>query len=394
MMGLNSSIVRIVAVLLLVVLGENSTFAQKTIVYDFEILQNNKSKVKTNIEVKKAVSALVDEANKKLKISKLNIVGKPELPPSKDKHDFYSLSIYWWPNPNTKSGLPYIPKDGKPNPGRLRIKDLSNLTQISDAVKTLGLAYFYTGDKRYATKGEELLKGWFINPSTKMNPNLNYSGSIPGISDGRPEGIIDGRYFVELIDGVILMRGGINIETYNAVVGWFREFNRWMEQSDLGKEGKKLTNNIGTSYYLQRITYLRFIGNDTKARSLINNEISSLIRRQFGADGGQKLENRRTRSWNYSIANLKYWFNIAKVSEDMGIDLWNGENRLLAKGYDYLEPYGRYGKKWESAQILKVDYEKTFSGLLPMAERKLQGKSRNQLPKNTAPTFVLSEVKF
>jgi len=390
----NNKIFRVVATLLLIALEVNNTFAQKTIVFDFEVLQNNKSKVKTNAEVKKAVSALINEANKKLKISKLNVVGKPELPPSGDKHDFYSLSIYWWPNPNTKSGLPYVPRDGKPNPGRLRIKDLSNLTQISDAIKTLGLAYFYTGDKRYAIKGEELLKGWFINSSTKMNPNLNFSGCIPGVSDGRPEGIIDGRYFVELIDGVILMRNGISSETYNGIVRWFGEFNRWMDQSDIGREGKKLTNNIGTSYYLQRITYSRFVGDDAKARNLIHNEISRLMRQQFGADGGQKLENKRTRSWNYSIANLKYWFNIAKISEDIGVDLWNGGDRLLAKGYDYLEPYGRFGKKWQSAQILKVDYEKTFSSLLPMAERKLRGKSRNQLPRNTAPTFVLTEVKF
>src|SRR5690606_41820813 len=90
-------------------------------------------------------------------------------------------------------------------------------------------------------------------------------------------------------------KGGISSQTYNGIVEWFREFNRWMEQSDIGREGKKLTNNIGTSYYLQRITYSRFVGDDAKARNLINNEISRLIRLQFGADGGQKLENKRTR---------------------------------------------------------------------------------------------------
>src|SRR6202161_4011709 len=32
-------------------------------------------------------------------------------------HDFYSNGDYWWPNPNTTNGLPYIQRDGQTNPG-------------------------------------------------------------------------------------------------------------------------------------------------------------------------------------------------------------------------------------------------------------------------------------
>lgn len=35
---------------------------------------------------------------------------------SGNKHDYYSFPPYWWPNPDTQDGLPYIRKDGQTNP--------------------------------------------------------------------------------------------------------------------------------------------------------------------------------------------------------------------------------------------------------------------------------------
>src|SRR5690349_21317834 len=31
-------------------------------------------------------------------------------------NDFYSNGDYWWPNPNTTNGLPYVQRDGQTNP--------------------------------------------------------------------------------------------------------------------------------------------------------------------------------------------------------------------------------------------------------------------------------------
>ncbi len=37
------------------------------------------------------------------------------LPPSGDRHDYFSLSPYWWPDPGKPAGLPYIRRDGETN---------------------------------------------------------------------------------------------------------------------------------------------------------------------------------------------------------------------------------------------------------------------------------------
>ena len=39
-----------------------------------------------------------------------------KLSQSGDIHDYMSLSIYSWPDPEKKDGLPYIIKDGETNP--------------------------------------------------------------------------------------------------------------------------------------------------------------------------------------------------------------------------------------------------------------------------------------
>ena len=44
------------------------------------------------------------------------VMDKTQVPASGDKHDYLSLAPYWWPNPQTSDGLPYIRIDGEVNP--------------------------------------------------------------------------------------------------------------------------------------------------------------------------------------------------------------------------------------------------------------------------------------
>ncbi len=46
---------------------------------------------------------------------------------------------------------------------------------MSNDVSTLALAWYFTQDNRYAQKAAAQLKSWFIDPQTRMNPNLQYA---------------------------------------------------------------------------------------------------------------------------------------------------------------------------------------------------------------------------
>src|ERR1700744_2144598 len=51
-------------------------------------------------------------------------------------NDFYSSGDYWWPNPNTTNGLPYINRDGQTNPDNF-VAHRQVVQQLSDAIAAL-----------------------------------------------------------------------------------------------------------------------------------------------------------------------------------------------------------------------------------------------------------------
>ncbi|WP_200791335.1 alginate lyase family protein, partial [Klebsiella variicola] len=63
-----------------------------------------------------AQAALQKKADLALKHPLFSVMDKTLVAASGDKHDYYSFPPYWWPNPDTKDGLPYIRKDGQTNP--------------------------------------------------------------------------------------------------------------------------------------------------------------------------------------------------------------------------------------------------------------------------------------
>jgi len=46
----------------------------------------------------------------------VSVLDKSIRPPSGNKRDYASTAIYWWPNPETENGLPYVYRDGFTNP--------------------------------------------------------------------------------------------------------------------------------------------------------------------------------------------------------------------------------------------------------------------------------------
>jgi hypothetical protein len=122
-----------------------------------------------------------------------SVVIKPreKIPPSGDIHDYSSLARYFWKNPNTPDGLPYIRLDGKPNPDMDSVWDYRLLRKMFRDCYYMGQAYFWTGDERYAEKVVYRVKQWFLDDETRMNPNVKYASLIFGNDLGRAQGVLD-----------------------------------------------------------------------------------------------------------------------------------------------------------------------------------------------------------
>ena len=118
------------------------------------------------------------------------------------KHDYFSEGDYWWPDPKNPDG-PYIQRDGMSNPDNFD-DHRKALIRFSQIVPALAAAYKLTKDRKYSARALVHLRAWFVDETTRMNPNLEYAQAIPGSDTGRPEGVLDGRVLIpnqEAADG-------------------------------------------------------------------------------------------------------------------------------------------------------------------------------------------------
>src|SRR5689334_22185720 len=146
------------------------------------------------------VRKIDSDARKALTTKVAPVTSKQATPPSGDKHDYMSQAPYFWRNPDTPTGLPYIRRDGERNPEIKNYPDHDEMDKMSATVQDLALGYYFTGDERFAARVREILHGWFAEPSTRMNPNLQFAQAVPGVNDGRGTGILESRALTKVVD--------------------------------------------------------------------------------------------------------------------------------------------------------------------------------------------------
>ncbi|WP_165699440.1 alginate lyase family protein [Hymenobacter jejuensis] len=304
----------------------------------------------------KQVKALLAEADQVLATGPYAVTFKKQLPPSGNKHDYMSQAPYWWPDPTKPDGKPYIQKDGLKNPESTNLKDSESLTKVCEGVKALGLAYYFTGEEKYAARASKLLRVFFLDADTRMNPNLSFGQGIPGMADGRSYGIIESRHLTEIPDALALMNGAKSIDA-NLVSGlksWYKQFTQWLLTSQIGREEGNNKNNHGTFYDVQVVDYLLFTGDKAQAKQHLENQTVPRLASQIEPDGSQPLELARTRPWNYTTMNLQGWVELALLAPKAGVDLWHyatSDGRGLRQAVAWFRPYLLQQKKMERPDV-------------------------------------------
>lgn len=323
---------------------------QDLVLYSADRLAEVKKEYKSNPSAP-AFERLFHASDSILGVRPHSVMDKGVTPPSGDRHDYMSQGPYWWPNPDTPDGLPYVRRDGETNPEIRRIEDAKNMRLMTDGVKKLAMAYHLSGDEKYAEKASELLRVWFLNPETAMNPNLNYAQVVPGVYDnGRGIGIIDLSCMNEMYDHVRMIRRSAAWDdaTDKAFTSWMIRFTDWLVNSSHGKDEKTQPNNHGTYYDLLVCTSYLFIGEKEKAAEYVRESMHSRFD-EITADGATPRELARTKAWNYSTMNLKGLLFSCLAAEKAGVDMWHYTNpagATIQTAIDWYEPYVLEGKEW------------------------------------------------
>lgn len=303
------------------------------------------------------IAQLNNDAQSSLQAGPYSVTQKTGVAPSGDPHDFFTQPPYLWPNPKKPDGIPYIRRDGELNPEASSDRfDRVAYFEMSKHAQILCLAWKHTQQEPYAERATLLIRTWFLDPSTRMNPHFEYAQLRPGQSRGSQYGIIRGMSLLELH---ACSRWLVDSQAWTAVdeaswKQWLTEYVEWLQTSDLGARESRARNNHGTWYDLQLATFAAYSGDNDTARTVLEDVKHNRIDLQIEPDGRQPKEVGRTKSWSYSVMNLRGLMLLADQAAQFDIDLWNYESddgRSLRSALNYLLPHATGDEQWPHRNI-------------------------------------------
>lgn len=341
----------------------NPREAPATVVIDGQRMRDAKARLdRGDPALRKTVRALTVSADKWLNQGPWTVTDKPKPAPSGDPHDYLSQAPYWWPSqPRTEEnpwGCPYVQRDGERNPEVDTGTDRPDIGKVFDSTTSLSLAWYYTGEKKYAEHAADILRTWFVDPATRMNPNLNHGQFIPCKYDGRAIGIIDfSQQYTSVLDALAILETGAPGWTRadrTAMRAWNEDFLDWLVNSPFGKEESAARNNHGTFMDMQVAGLALATGDKALARRIVRDARTERIDTQIGGDGTQPQELARTRSWHYSTFSLVAHTRLADIGRHVGVDLWDHrgpDGQSLFEAVEYLLPAATANTPWPHPEM-------------------------------------------
>lgn len=265
------------------------------------------------------------------------------------KHDYFSEADYFWPDPSNPHG-PYIQRDG--------ISNLSNfldhrrfLLRFSVQAAALAAAWRITAEKAYAQHTARHLRAWFINNSTRVNPNLQYAQAIRGSTTGTRFGVIDTLHLVEVVRATEAVADSsvLSTDELDEIKSWFADYLQWMTTDTCGIEEMESPNNHATCWVTQVAAFAHFTGNSQLADYARRRFESVVLPAQMTSDGSFPLEMNRTKPYAYSLFNLDAMATICQILSTPQDNLWTfrlADGRSIGKAVAFMEPYIRNKKNW------------------------------------------------
>jgi hypothetical protein len=264
-------------------------------------------------------------------------------------HDYFSEGDYWWPDPENPDG-PYIRRDGETNPSNFD-DHRQAMRRLSVVVPALTSAFTLTGERKYADVALSHLRAWFVAPSTRMAPHLNYSQAVRGVATGRAPGVIDGVHLIEVARSVQVLEaaGGLPAGDAAAIRRWFEAFLAWLTTSPLGTQERESKNNHGTCWVMQVAAFAQLVGDTARLQECRRRFREVLLPGQMAPDGSFPLELARTKPYGYSLFNLDAMATVCQLLSTPEENLWLftlPDGRGMRKAMEFLFPYIREKSAW------------------------------------------------
>jgi len=374
----------IVACLLMIISFTQLT-AQKLTTYtldDNSLLEGKKRVMEKNPSVIPALKKLNEIAEKYLKEPDVNVTQKGEgwdmyFPKEHrvDIHDYVSFSIYFYPDTARGNSIqsPWVNLERLGSNHVMREKfDYQRSSKMVSRISTFAKAWYFTNDKRYAEAAVSQLRVWFINPATRMNPNMQYGQFVPFHPEyqfGAYWGIIEAMSYHEILNAIALVKNSScwKEEDNDKMKEWLYQWSQWLRKSANGqKEGRyEGNNNHGIYYDVQLTTAWMFLGNykGINWEDSVQNYFKTFvpvarIKYQIDENGGMYKELPRPGASAYECMCLKGFELLAISASKYNIDLWNwnseaSDKRSIREAIEWLFPFYNGNKKWTYGNYAK-----------------------------------------
>ncbi|RKN84087.1 alginate lyase family protein [Paenibacillus ginsengarvi] len=293
---------------------------------------------------------LVAKADRSLDARPISITDTAAERSAGGRNDYYSNGDYWWPNPETPDGLPFVKRDGESYPEAF-FAHREALRSMRTHVANLAAGYAATGLRVYADKAAALLRTFFLDEKTRMNPHLLYAQAVPGLCEGRGIGIIDTLHLIDIPAAVeaIEPSGAITEAEAKKLRGWFADYLNWMCTHPYGIEERDTENNHAVCWHVQAAAFALFTGNEAVLAQCRERYKTVLLPRQMAPDGSFPLELARTKPYGYSIFVLDNTVTLCRLLSVPADYLWEfrlEDGRGIRLGLDYLYPYLADKSSW------------------------------------------------
>ena len=236
------------------------------------------------------------------------------------KNDYYSESLTWWPKPDNPY-LPYMIKEGEINPNAF-IKHKELLEKFGEIVPGLTATYLITNNKVYAQKAIEHIKAWFIDPETRMLPNLNYAQAIPYRTIGRSVGILEGLPLIEVIQSLQYLEKFLSEEERIIIDRWLHDYVHFLEHGDYSEYLMHEKNNYSTAWLLQLSIIAKYLDDKELMRNALDYFQQHTL--SFTLDDNYfYLDQKWNRDLEFNIFFMTDMMAIeVEVLKDKGVNIW------------------------------------------------------------------------
>ncbi len=204
--------------------------------------------------------------------------------------------------------------------------------------------------ERYAQHAVKHLHAWFIEPSTRMEPSLNFAAITPG-AGGHPDGIAETSSLAEVAQAIpfLARSGALSPEDLSALKAWFAAFLGWLTTARLAGLARDRKDHVGSSWLLQCAAYARLLADETALADLRHRFKTVTLRAEILGDGSFPHELTTSTPYRNSLFNLDLLAAACDLLSTRFESLWDyqlqdgpGVRVAIARHAPYIENRGAW----------------------------------------------------